>query len=820
MFNLHRNASGSQTGRLWLSCFVCLFCSLIAFAFPQAQQRPQQQISSTQQMPSFKVQTSLVVVDVTVRDRQGNLVGDLKKGDFKIYEDNVLQDIAIYTLENIPIGQTGGANAPVATPPVATPAAKPPATAPPATAPPATTPPATTPPATTPPATTPPVTTPPATTPPATTPPPTAATATATAKPKIINLTTTPDVKAEELAGKRMVILFFDLSSSQTEDLIRSVESAKTFVTKEAGPQDLVAIATFSSTLQLLQDLTNDQKVLLQILNGLVSTESGDAATEDLSDTTTSDDTFVPDTTQFNIFNTDRRMMAIETIAKMYRDFPEKKALLYFSGGVTTTGVENNAQIRSTVDNANRSNMQIYPVDTRGLVAMAPGGNASQASPGGRGMYSGSSMTRQMSDLASSQETLTTLSHDTGGALFQDSNNMSLAYHKVQEDTRIYYVLGYYSSNAREDGKYRKIRVEVSRPDVKLEHRPGYFASKAFAQLNQQERDLQLQQALAVDVPFDEVPFILQADCFHNDNTTNLVPLSIELKGDGIQFADKGTQKLGQFEVIAEATDSKGNVKALARDNVQVRLPADSAEKIRAGGILYSNGFQLRPGDYKLKMIVRDNGNGKIGSFEQAIAVPVMDGKSLQTSTVVLGNRLLNAQDAAGVIHQGSMRRLQGVGGSGFDPMVIEGKKIVPSIGNVFVARQTVYVYFQVYGAAPEQPSGKPSIETDLLLLREKTKILQSEPQLVQEWTKAPAPAFGGRGLGGFGGFGGGPPPGGGPGAGGAGSTATVERKGEATVAISLPLKGLRKGTYTLQIHVRDTVSDVNLFLRVPVVIQ
>jgi VWFA-related protein len=736
----------------------------MAFAFPQAQQ--QKQITSTP-LPTYEVLSNMVVVDVTVRDRKGNLVGDLTKDDFKVYEDNVPQQIVTFALENIPVGPP-----PTPAPSVPSVAADAPA-------------------------------------------------ATTTPKPGVINLGLNPDqpVKAEDLAGKRMVILFFDLSSLGTEDLIRSVDTARNFLVKQTGPQDLVAVATYSSVLELVQDLTNDRDLLLHTLNGLVSTDSGDAAVEDLSDQDTSDDVFVPDTTQFNIFNTDRRLSALETLAKMYRDLPEKKSLVYFSDGITTTGVENNAQIRSTVDNANRSNMSIYSVDSRGLVALPPGGNASQWSPKGRAMYTGAAMRTQRSNLSSSQETLTTLSHDTGGMEFQDSNDLSLALKKAQEDTRVYYVMGYFSTNAKEDGKYRKIRVEVNRPDVKVDHRPGYFASKAFAQLNQQERDLQLQQAMAVDKPFTDVPVILEANYFRRDNNTSYVPLSIELKGNGIQFADKGTQKQATFEFLAQAVDPKGRVTGVARDQVQIRLPAESAEKIKAGGILYSTGFQLRPGDYNLKFLVRDNANGKLGSFEEPFTVPSVDLKKLDTSSIILGNRLLNARDAAGVLHQGSMRRFQMAGRNEYDPMVIDGKTIVPSIGNVFMNRQTVYVYFQVYGAAADPQTAKPSIETDLILLKDSTKILESQPQLVQDWTKETiSPAFQGRGgprMGGMGRGRGQPPP-----AAGNAAPTIVERKGEATVAISLPLKSLKKGAYTLQIHVRDTVADANLFKRVTIVIQ
>jgi VWFA-related protein len=780
MSDLSKRLIGVHLGRVPLLGSMCLLW-VVVMAFSQTQQPPQQaQPAARSQRPTFEVESDLVVVDAVVRDRKGNLVGDLTKNDFKIYEDNVPQELVTFSLENIPLGP------------------------------------------------------PPASAPPASTPADAATTPTVPVKPApaVINLGLNPDAppKKEDLQGKRLVILFFDLSSLGTEDLIRSVDTAHSFIERQAGPQDLVAVATYNNILELVQDFTNDKDLLLKTLNAISSPDSGDAVAADLSDPDTSDDVFVPDTMQFNIFNTDRRLSALETLAKMYRAFPERKSLLYFSSGVTTTGVENNAQIRSTVDNANRSNMSIYTVDSRGLVALPPGGGASARSPGGRGMYSGAAMMRQRTNLSSSQETLTTLSHDTGGQAFTDSNDLSLALKQVQNDTHIYYVLGYFSTNPKQDGKYRKIRVEVSRPDLKVEHRPGYFASKAFSQLNQQERDLQLQQAMSVERPFADVPVILQADYFRMDNNTSLVPISIELDGDGLKFEDKGANKEGKFEFVAQVSDTKGRVTGVARDAVQVRLPAEKAEKLKSGGIFYSTGFQLKPGEYKLKFLVRDNGTGKLGGFEQPISVPALDLKKLDTSSIVLGNQLMNARAEAGsgVAHQGMMRRFQELG-IGYDPLVIGNQKVVPSIGNIFLNRQTVYVFFQVYGATPDSQSQKPWIETYLMLLKDNTKILESQPEIVQDWTKERAlpGGMGGRGGPGMGGRGdrggmGGPPGGGGMrGPGGRGLQLPLEdRKGEATVAISLPLKSLKKGTYTLQVHVRDLISDTNIFRRVPIVIK
>ncbi|MBN1570079.1 MAG: VWA domain-containing protein [Acidobacteria bacterium] len=780
-----KTGPGKKTFLSLAWCVACLLCGLVSFVYPTSQQEQKQPQSNVpQKMPVFSVEAAMVVVDVTVRDGKGRLIADLKREDFKIYEDNVPQDIVTFSAENVAIGPV-----------------------------------------------------------PATSPSAAGTAETAPSRPAaIVNLGLNPDapIKKEDIAGKRLIILFFDLSSLGTENLFYSIDAAHDFIAKQTGPQDLMAVATYSSALSLVQDFTNDRDLLLKTLNAISSSESGESETESTStsDTSTSSDTssseevFVPDSVQFNIFNTDRRLSALETLAKMYRELPERKSLIYFSSGVVTTGVENNAQIRSTVDAANRSNMSIYTVDSQGLVALPPGGDASRGGGGG-GMFGGSGMMRQRNNLSSSQETLVTLSYDTGGRSFNDTNDLSLAMKQAQSDTNVYYVLGYFSTNRKEDGKYRKIRVELERPNVKNTHRPGYFASKAFGQLSQEERDLQLSQAMNVERPFVDVPLILQADYFRKDDKTVYVPISIEILGDALKFVEKGSNREGKFEFVAQASDSKGRTTGIARDAVTLKVPSERAETLRSGGIFYSTGFQLRPGEHKLKFLVRDNTSGKLGSFEQPITVPVLDLKKLALSSIVLGSQLVNTRgdSSLNISRQGPMRRFQQMIPS-YDPLVMGNRKVVPSIGNVFLARQTVYVYFHVYGAVEDSETKTPCIETDLMLLRDNTKILETQPQYTQSWTQVSmGPGFGpGRGGGmgpgmmgpGMGGPGDMEPPDGGPGrmGGPPGMQGAEERKGEATVAISLPLKNLKRGTYMLQVHVRDEITNSNIFQRVPIVIE
>ena len=94
---------------------------------------------------------------------------------------------------------------------------------------------------------------------------------------------------------------------------------------------------------------------------------------------------FGQDSGEFNIFNTDQKLAALETAARRLAAFPEKKALIYFSSGIPKTGVENQSQLRATVNAAVRSNVAFYPIDATGLAAEAPSGNANVASPRGTG---------------------------------------------------------------------------------------------------------------------------------------------------------------------------------------------------------------------------------------------------------------------------------------------------------------------------------------------------------------------------------------------------------------------------------------------------
>ena len=149
--------------------------------------------------------------------------------------------------------------------------------------------------------------------------------------------------------------------------------------------------------------------MLTTIIKGLPIGEMSDLA--GLADTgdDNNEDTgaaFVADETEFNIFNTDQKLAAIEQAARMLSALPEKKALIYFSAGVNKTGIDNQAQLEASINAAVKANIAIYPIDARGLMADPPGGGASKAASRGTGIFNGSVYNSQRATINDSQETL------------------------------------------------------------------------------------------------------------------------------------------------------------------------------------------------------------------------------------------------------------------------------------------------------------------------------------------------------------------------------------------------------------------------------
>jgi VWFA-related protein len=493
---------------------------------------------------------------------------------------------------------------------------------------------------------------------------------------------------AAALKNHRLIVMFFDLSSMQPEDIDRAVEAAQDYVNKKMEPADLVALVSLDTSLSMDQDFTADKALLLKGLGKYNGTEGTGFASgnEGGNSGGTADDasSFTADDSEYNALNTDRELYAIRAIAKSLERVDQRKSLLYFSGGLSRQGIENQASMRAATNEAVRANMAIYSVDSRGLEALSPLGNASTGSLRGTAAYSGGAMQSNLDANFGSQETLGTLASDTGGKAFFDSNDFGPAFQQIQHDTEAYYILGFHSTNTARDGSYRHLTVKLNRNDVKLDYRPGYYAPADFKHQKTEDREQALTEQMRSDLPATDVALYLQALYFRLEDNKFFVPVSLIVPGSQIPFVKNGDRDKANIDVMGQVKDAQGIVVGNVRDTVKLAL--DSSQQVQRKNIQYSTGFTLAPGRYHLKFVVRENETGRMGSFETDIQVPDLRKSPLKLSSIVLSSqRTPNATKKAE------------------SPLVRDGMEWIPNIPHVFRQDQHLYFLYEVYDPAKQQ---------------------------------------------------------------------------------------------------------------------
>ena len=576
--------------------------------------------------------------------------------------------------------------------------------------------------------------------------------------------------RPEELRNHRLIVMFFDLTSMQPEDLDRSVDAARDFLRTKMQPADLVALVSLDTTLKVDQDFTANKDALINEVAAYNGTEGqgfaqgATANSNQVEDSTGS----TPDESEYNDINTDRELFALRAVAKSLEKIGEKKSLLYFSGGISRDGIENQASLRAAINAAVRANLAIYSVDTRGLQAISPLGDASTGSLRGTGAFNGGALSNNMNANFATQEVMASLSSDTGGKAFFDSNDFAPAFAQVQRDTSAYYAVGFHSSNPARDGRYRKLTIKVNRPGVKLEYRPGYYAPADFKHQGHEDRERELEEQLASDLPATDMAVYMDALYFRLDENRFFVPVSLIVPGSQIPFVKGGDKDKATLDIIGSVIDEAKRPIGHARETVKLNL--DPALQARQKNIQYTTSFNLPPGKYTLKFVVRENQTGQMGSFEAEITLPEMKKAPLKMSSILLA----------------SMRQPS----KASSPLVRAGQEYVPNISHVFRQDQHLYLLYEIYEPARQKPAAdapkgaKPGINvlSSLELMQGSTKVY--ETPLVR-------------------------------------ATATnVDGRDAVAIELDVPLAGLKPGPYLCQLNVIDDAQGSFAFPRFAVLVR
>jgi VWFA-related protein len=596
-------------------------------------------------------------------------------------------------------------------------------------------------------------------------------------------------VDNERYKNRRLLALYFDMSAMYPADQMRALSAAEQFIRTQMTTVDLVSILRYQGgSVDILQDFSADRNKLLSILETMVVGE-GQGSAETIDDASSADTgaAFGQDDTEFNVFNTDRQLSALETAAKMLGQLNEKKSLIYFASGLRLNGIDNQAQMHATVDAAIKAGVSFWPIDARGLVAQAPLGDATQGSPGNAGVYTGAAALANTSNFQLSQDTLYALAGDTGGKAQFDSNDLEHGIVEAQDAISDYYLIGYYATNTAKNGHFRRVKVALTENlEAKLSYREGYYADKEFNKFTAVDKERQLEDALMLEDPITELSIAMEIDHFQLNRAEYFVPIIVKIPGRELALAKRGGAEHTLIDFVGEIKDLVGgNTISNVRDNVNIKLSGSTAAELAHLPIEYDTGFTLLPGKYMIKFLARDDETGRIGTYETTFTIPNLNKelKRVPISSVVLSSQRLELNEALYDAAKSKDRQKE----DAVNPLVEEGKKLVPSVTRVFSTARQIYVYLQAYKQpVASEPAISPKPEPQPLfafvtLYSAGNKVFETPPMAI-----VPNAA---------------------------------SRLGTMPLSFSLGLNGLPDGQYDCQVTVLDPATSKSNFWRAPIML-
>jgi VWFA-related protein len=479
----------------------------------------------------------------------------------------------------------------------------------------------------------------------------------------------TPDasVASNTARGLRLVVLFFDFTSLDLPGAARSVRAAEAYV-RSIGPADRVAVVSLTPKLKIQQDFTGDQEQLQRTLKGLYGLNQ--TALEG------------PDDASYRLFYPYERLRSMRVLASALAKVPQKKSVVIFAGGSASDA--DLASITATVDAALRARVSFYSIEGGGLTAAPPLGDASRASSFGTGVLSGVAVV-QRAGTARGEDLLYALAHGTGGRAFFDSNDFERPFRTLEADTTEYYVLSYSSSNTERDGRFRRISVRVRRPGIEVKHLAGYYGPRDATTMSAHETERLIAQELVSDQPSTSLPVYGFVNHLRVGKNSYFLPITMVVPTEALLnggIASPATVGLA-------ISDTRGQLVRKLRDVI----PAAAVTEQRNSTVQYETAAELPSGDYKLRLVVVQNGTGQSGSFSTRVHLPQPEQSRLSVSPLL----------------SGTLRPIPP--NSPKSPLIVNGSRLIVNPLSAYRANRELTVQYQVDCGPEDSRKGNVACE-------------------------------------------------------------------------------------------------------------
>jgi VWFA-related protein len=641
-----------------------------------------------------KVKANLVNIDVIVKDKKGKYVADLKADDFTVVENGVAQKIEFF---DAPLSRTETKSVDATV---------------------------------------------------------TAAT------------TTTPPTAAP----RNYIALVLDSQTTDISNLKQVREGMTKYVREQITESDVVAVLSVTNGLQMLQPFTQDKAKLLASLENLENNSvSKNFERKDLTENIAAQrdvltagapngdirldspaaaklmiaqrvlQQFIQLRTALSLQQSRPVLAALAAISEGLKPIPGKKTVVLFSQGFVTPAVLD-WQVQSTIDIANRANVAIYIIDSAGLRAGAP---ASGALVPGNPMAGVSGITNQEQRIRAvggetvfdnvrqegqnrEYDILYRMSGDTGGKFLKGNNDIGLGLERINEEIQARYTIAYRSTNQNFDGTFRKVKIEVRRPDAQVVSRAGYYAIPPEEIVLLSPADKKLLSGFAAAQASPELPISIGVSQFRSREGLYTVPLALELPPSAVKFERKADKRSMQLEVLGllKAAD-----KTLSRlgGSFDVNLSDSDYDSIVNNNIYYRQDMVLAPGEYTLDVIVRDKQSGKTAAKREQFVIGEPDSEFAATPVVL-----------SRYVEQAQLPKLGS--NEAADVFVYGNTQIRPSPGKQFKATDNLIMFLSVYNPGNSPDTNKPLVRVTVRLMKDGQPATKFFDYVLTEMQAQPVP--------------------------------------------------------------------------------
>jgi len=348
-------------------------------------------------------------------------------------------------------------------------------------------------------------------------------------------------------------------------------------------------------------------------------------------------------------------------------------------------------EFKDVVQASRRANAAMYFVDVRGLTGLPSYFTAEFGPP-----IDTRDLGAVFLDTLQEAEGAESLAADSGGFSVKNTNDLGKGIQRIADESRTYYLLGYMPSNAARDGRFRKIQVRVAgRKGLAIRARKGYYAPLEGAKVAAKSQSIEPDIQAALDSPYQEQGVALRTTSYVFDETllgkaSALVAADVDVSKFAFQEKDGRFQDTLDYLVVVAHRETGEFYRY--DQKIEMNLLPQTRERLAANWFPVVRDFELAPGGYQAKIVVRDHNSGRIGTVIHEFEVP--DLSAFRTSTPVLSDTVQPDPEKKGTPH----------------PTLLVRRTFPPGA--------TLFASFEVYGAAKDKPTGMPKVSAGYVVRR------------------------------------------------------------------------------------------------------